>query len=599
MMIVDKATIERNANRVLERVSPSQVEAFELCPRRWYNGTIRGLREATSDPQQRGTDVGALVDRYYKTGGKVLPEEPYEREDKRQPPITDVEHARAAELAWPVIEILGEPSEYMTSEEWVELDLGEGLPKLRGRYDHFDLRRLPRAENTTKPGKLHNVSLLSDTKCRSSFRYAKSADPTSGDEKYIGADLQLNMYASALVEALGLDAIAIQHNYSLTDKRKKPQGLAVTKVLTREELEPRRLKTVETVREMTRWAKERPLNADPLPANTLACSKFPPKGCPYKGLCGMEGSGASWARGPESNEGKGETKMAEREGESLMERMKRQQAEMLSGGSAGGGESVEPEKTEQKTEAAPKKEEKPKKEKAAEPDKATDPVSEARERLRSGAIRYEASSKQIYEKSGPTAWVVRVPTMAESIAIEELAKGNKPEQPKVDTPTDIRPTDAPEPTNPKSEAAPEQKKEVETKKERKSRAAKEETVVSSGSAGDVKVDEKKDDAPPAPTKAPAGVTVYVDCVPTRGAHAGSAVDYNEWLAPLFEAASRELGLADWRLDYANKSEGTLAVLIRAALAKLPPAIVVTGHSKARAVFLECVAPHAAAVIKGV
>ena len=111
--------IDRNVARILERVSPSQVEAYELCPRRWYNASVLGFREEETEPMRRGTDIGGEVEHYYKLGKPV--------------------GGRYKELAEVVLPLLGPRKPSVSVEEWVESPTEPGLPKVRGRLDHFDL----------------------------------------------------------------------------------------------------------------------------------------------------------------------------------------------------------------------------------------------------------------------------------------------------------------------------------------------------------------------------------------------------------------------------------------------------------------------------
>jgi hypothetical protein len=94
-------------------------------------------------------------------------------------------------------------------------------------------------------------------------------------------------------------------------------------------------------------------------------------------------------------------------------------------------------------------------------------------------------------------------------------------------------------------------------------------------------------------------TLYIDCIPTKGPHAGKAIMYEEWLAPLYAALAEEAHVEDWRLIDFGKGEGHLAALIRSQIADIPEVVVVNGISKARGVFIECVTPLAKDIIKGV
>ena len=94
-------------------------------------------------------------------------------------------------------------------------------------------------------------------------------------------------------------------------------------------------------------------------------------------------------------------------------------------------------------------------------------------------------------------------------------------------------------------------------------------------------------------------TLYIDCIPTKGPHAGKAVMYEEWLAPLLAHICEEMNVVDVRLIDYGKGEGILAAAIRSQIADIPEAVCVTGITKFRGVFLECVTPLARDIIQKV
>ncbi len=497
----------------------------------------------------RGVDIAALVERYYKTGGRVLPgSEPYTREREKEP-VSAEYLARIAELANITLPILGPADEAVSVEEWLEASQGEGLPVLRGRYDHFRLGvALP--------------SRLSDVKSRSSFKYAKTEDELRNDT-------QLNAYAVPLMDGLGLERLEMAHVYTLTDKRRKPAGLEVLVSVTRDELEPRRLKTVESVRRMTEWARARPETADPLPPNTAACKKFPPHGCPYRGLCGFDGPTSSWASGLPTRSTT-ETEMGD--GPSLMERMKATK-EALAAKAAGG---------------AP-----PKEQETKAPEEKRPALAAVYGFCSDCGTKVTADNGS--KKDGKVTHI-------------GCQGGEKESEPEKEEPVSVRAPDAPAPTNQPTDRDPDPKKERKKRETKAAAAPAEETTKDETPAA-----KRETVARCAPGSGPLTVpgnakvlVLFIDCMPVKGPHVG-AVDYSEWLAPIAakaaaEAVNTKTGapspIPDWRLAEYGQGEGLLAMHIQAAIDTLPHAIVVTGTSKARAVFLEAVIPHAAFVIRG-
>jgi hypothetical protein len=94
-------------------------------------------------------------------------------------------------------------------------------------------------------------------------------------------------------------------------------------------------------------------------------------------------------------------------------------------------------------------------------------------------------------------------------------------------------------------------------------------------------------------------TLYIDCIPTKGAHAGKAIMYEEWLEPILAHICEEMNVLDVRLIDYGKGEGMLAAEIRSQIADIPEVVCVTGITKFRGVFLECVTPLARDIIQKV
>lgn len=530
LQLTSDETIDKNCERILERVSPSQVEAFELCQRRWYNDSIRGMREPLlpGSAAERGVHIAEEVEHYGKTG-EVKP-------DARFKPMVDA-----------VLEHLSPPGPTVHVEEWVEMWTGLGLPKLRGRLDWFDEAQRQWAEGHPR------APLLADVKSRSDFRYAKT--PVE-----LASDLQLNSYAVPLMEAGGFEHIALRHAYTRT--RGKPKGMAVTVTLSREELQPRWLKTVESIKKMTHWAHMRPRTADPLPPNPEACGKFPPHGCPHRALCGFDGF---------KHTNRSETKMPETNGSppqsDLMKRLAQRTLELQqknAGGPVG----------------APAA--------AQTPPTGTGAAAPAREAINCSQCDEELTPQNVSRlKDGRIIHIGCPAVEAEAAEVQETG------------PAVVAP-DAPPRTNQPAEAAPAVAEEPKAK--RAPRAKKVDPAQSELPAADQAVVERvtaqvKQQIAASP-ELTTGPIVYVNCVPTKGAHKGLGVLFEEWLAPICEELCQEKGVVDYRLiQYTAK--GDLAAKVRKYMPTCPPVVLVSKFSPSADVFLESVIPWASQIIQGV
>lgn len=585
MQIVDEATIAKNCDRILERVSPSQVEAFELCPRRWYNDSARGLREPLQpgSAAERGVHIAEEVEHFGKTG-KV-------RED-----------ARFKAMVEAVLPHLSPFSPTVSVEQWVESDLGPGLPKLRGRYDWFDSsQRQWEAGHPRAP-------LLPDVKSRSDFRYIKTP-------AQLAEDLQLNSYAVPLVREGKFEFITLRHAYTRT--RGKPKGLAVSVTLSAAELLPRFHKTIASVREMTRWARERPSTADPLPPNTDACGKFPPYGCPHRGLCGFTTTFTSMNRSQNMNEQNGTPPQSD-----LMKRLAERTAALLAkkgAAPAGSADAAPPAGLSGPPDPTP-----------AQAVPAREPIfcskcgtelgPDSVSRLKDGTIVHIGCPKA--QAAAPSTGPAVVPSDAPPRTNQPGEQEAATEKPK----RAPRKAKAPEaqaelPAAPTPEQAEEAQMAEERRRAQPGNIVIEGRKLTVGEIEDLNLQDARERGT-APLPGPVHVAgrlediksirigtvtqavirpdlvVYVNCVPTKGAHRDLATHFEEWLAPICEELCAEKGVVDYRLiQYTAK--GDLAAKVRKYISTCPPVVLVSKFSPSADVFLESVIPHATQIIQGV
>lgn len=592
---VDEAQRQKNAARVLERVSPSQIESFEMCPRRWYNQSILGMREPGTPAQQRGIDVASAVEKFYEAGELPPPEFPH------------------LELVRAILPHLGPRTSTVSVEKWVESQTAPGLPNVRGRYDHFDREERDHSVEGLPPVE---AATLSDVKCRSSARYAKTPAELAND-------LQLNSYAVALVRDHELPRIALRHVYGITSG--KPKAFPVSVVLEPEQLLGRWNKTVSSVRTMATWANLQPADASALDPNTEACSKFPPAGCPFRSRCGFT-SNPFQIRRPEMSD-------APNASSDLMRRLQEQTAKLMGKPAPEAPAAAPAPAPPQALAAVPP----PGITKAA----AIDPVQVVRDQLASRAIVWDSGAKQLYAKEGAdSGWTIRQPTIVEQIAIDELELAKKQLQTSAAVPPSdpaknttavkdegpaIVPPDAPPRTNPPVEAAAPVVEKA--KRARKPKAEPEMKITVTCDGCGLKYDSKDSHAcaeeeqqarevvaaaaitpgSPARTesfhgevqKVAAGPVLYINCVPTKGEHNGLGLHFEEWMAPIMEELCKEKSVVDYRLiQYTAK--GDLAAKVRLYAPTLKGAVVlVSRFSPSADVFLEAITPHASQIVQGV
>jgi hypothetical protein len=97
-----------------------------------------------------------------------------------------------------------------------------------------------------------------------------------------------------------------------------------------------------------------------------------------------------------------------------------------------------------------------------------------------------------------------------------------------------------------------------------------------------------------------GCTVYVDCIPLKGAHAGTAKPLVEVASAAMVDAAELREVANWRL-IPYDGAGVLAAAFEGWIEEngLPPAIYLTSDSPEGRALLSVLELHALAIIKGV
>lgn len=68
MAAVPMVTMVTTGKALFKHSSPSQVELYRDCPRKWYDSYILGLKSPSTPAQQLGTDVHSVLEAYLKTG---------------------------------------------------------------------------------------------------------------------------------------------------------------------------------------------------------------------------------------------------------------------------------------------------------------------------------------------------------------------------------------------------------------------------------------------------------------------------------------------------------------------------------------------------
>lgn len=250
---VDPAIRERALRRVAE-VSPSQVQAWDDCPRRWYYSSVLGLREPSKPWQELGTAIHKEAEIYAKTGKLDGPHA------ERVRPVTALVPFEPGAIASGVLLI----------EERMDMPTFDGGPVMMGFPDRLDLR----------------VPQVDDFKTTSRLSNAKTPAAIS----HLVQMTTYGTFAARKLDLPGSRVVPLRHLYLRT--KEKPAVKAVTAEVPVSALFDRYGETVEKVRAMAAWARaaaseSAPPTADDLPPNTGFCDEY--GGCYYRRACGLDG----------------------------------------------------------------------------------------------------------------------------------------------------------------------------------------------------------------------------------------------------------------------------------------------------------------------
>ncbi len=222
--------------------SASQVETYELCPRKWAWKKIAGLEDGPSGPSaELGIQVHAVLEAWLRNGT----------------PINTM--TRAGQIVMSGLHLLPAPqTPGMRIEEEFRIEIGGH--RFVGYKDVEFLQRVP--------------PLVEDHKTTKDFRWAKTADD-------LRENVQACLYAVDAMHRAGANECDLQWTYFRTTKEgAHPVRLRVT----REQITPRLERICRSADEMTLLLASGCRAQDVTP-NASACEAF--GGCEYQQLCNL------------------------------------------------------------------------------------------------------------------------------------------------------------------------------------------------------------------------------------------------------------------------------------------------------------------------
>lgn len=602
---------DAQTKKLLALVSPSQVETWDQCNRKWVFAYIFGLKTPSSPEQQSGTELHAECEHTSETG---------EIRNTKWKAVVQVALKKGLILRGPLIK----------NETWIEIPTLDGGPKMRGKYDAVDFEKKFRDA-------VIEARLVNDYKSAKNFRWAKTP-------KELSENIQLTTYGMAVLNDHPEDThIALRHTYLRTEGA--ADAMKVDVVVPRARIVARWKKTIGYIENMNQLVRELPREEGAITSvePTLThCSAY--KGCPYRPMCGLGNETFSFTgltndgeiRGLEAPRvppitdfsfEKDLTPAKDRdwddegpEAEALHDALKKfsfdKEEKTIMGLLEDMMNGVEPKavKAPSTVKAPP-----PEAPKEAAPAPASDVCAKCKGKrwipnpdpaapVGSHMMCKECGKTSITPPDQPARDAGRLPPAVE--ASEEAPKEKKRGRPKKEATAPVGKilieqedgTMKEYTDNAKEEAATAREGKADDLEQEARRILENPAPLSDGGPSDDACDlaEKVIESKTKKKPSKEGVAIYIDCLPTKGSHSGEGIDYLEWLAPVAERVAASKKKADWRMiEYS--AEGELAAEIHATIKKsgLPPVVLVSGSSRARAPFLEVAGMFASTVIMAV
>ena len=225
------------------RYSPSQIEWYELCERKWAWKYIDEVFVEGNAAAEFGTEVHGRLEDWLKN--KKVPDDD-----------------RAGKLAQTMIPHL--PAPHLVKPEYVEKKFQLKIEELyfTGVVD------------LTMPD--DEIPIIMDHKTTSDMRWAKTPES-------LVVDPQATIYAYWAFIHFAAERVGLQWTYGVT--RGSPRAIPVERVVTKKEIEPRLLQSLQSAREME-LIRQSGVRALDVSYDASACEAF--GGCPFKEKCNLD-----------------------------------------------------------------------------------------------------------------------------------------------------------------------------------------------------------------------------------------------------------------------------------------------------------------------
>lgn len=226
-------------------ISPSQIKAFEECPRRWGYEKIAGYESPSGPAAELGTRVHTIAELYFRTGAHPAHHE-------------DVEAARVFESMMPHY-----PS---FVDEQFEVEQHINL-----RFDDIDFHGFQDL-GFYDDGRY----VVTDHKTTGDFRWSKS-------EESLKRDPQGLIYALSAMYRNDVEEVELRWVYGRTRGANKSKVTRL--VIDRLSAERNMREVVVPIARLIKRARDEGATAEDMPQNPSSCSHY--GGCPFVGRCNL------------------------------------------------------------------------------------------------------------------------------------------------------------------------------------------------------------------------------------------------------------------------------------------------------------------------
>jgi hypothetical protein len=223
-------------------LSPSEIESWVLCHRRWGWERLDGIRRPSSEAAELGTRVHAQLERWFRAG--ILPD----------PNLPEGKIAESGLHMWPA------------PDNVTEIELHIGTQTAASRYHGYQDIGYPEPVSP----------VVGDHKTTGDLKWAKTAED-------LQTDIQAMIYAKAAMDRHGVDRVKLRWGYLRTKGARKAH--LVEAIVDRQTVEKVFAEKIDPYAREIHAAQASGLTGIDMEIDATACDAF--GGCPHRDRCNL------------------------------------------------------------------------------------------------------------------------------------------------------------------------------------------------------------------------------------------------------------------------------------------------------------------------